>query len=355
MSNIVTLVLRPHTASKPMNRLKFYGDTRLKQLVRHADAGQPKSARRALDVLRVGLWFEALRAQLGCATAYGLGQLIQPNTYKKGLHHNNLWAKYAAGRHLPGPETVRASAMKIPGSEEMIASPAWLALDVTESLEGGGGDAVLRSLRPRIQSAVFEGEALTKGLYVRRRSLGVSLKILQGEADLQSLGATVVLLRDAHATGERSRAFTIGQSLHRTLLMAAVGSPLKFIAIELFEFFIRNIFPMAEDRAFAMDLDKGVLHEQAVWLRRTALQQHAAGKPGFSLVGNTRQLRRLLEFDFGFDLMYGLAPRLKLTVPPEEAGGAARDFVARNNVRCDWGRTILRSGKCVRFPPDHVF
>lgn len=354
MSNIVTLVLRPRTASKPMNRIKFYGDTRLKQLVEHAKAGQPKSARRALDVLRVGLWFEGLRAQLGCATAYGLGQLVQPNTYKKGLYHNNLWVKYATGRHLPGSETVRASAMKVPGSEELLASPAWRALDMNESL-GKGGDAVLRSLRPSIQSAVFEGRALTKGLYVRRRSLGGLLKVLQGEADLQSLAATVVLLRDAHATGDRSRAFTIGQSLHRTLLMAAVGSPLKFIAIELFEFFVRNIFPMAEERAFAMDLDTGVLHEQAVWLRRTALQQHAAGKPGFSLVGNTRQLRRLLEFDFGFDLMYGLGPRLKLIIPPEEAGSPARDFVARNNVSCDWGRSVLRSGRCERFPPDHVF
>ena len=67
-----------------MNRFKSYGDTRLKQLIRRADAGQPDSARRALDVLRVGLWFEELRAQSGCETAYGLGRLLQPQTYKEG-------------------------------------------------------------------------------------------------------------------------------------------------------------------------------------------------------------------------------------------------------------------------------
>ncbi|MCD9006306.1 hypothetical protein LDO31_08670 [Luteimonas sp. XNQY3] len=333
--------------------MKFYGDVRLKQLVRHADAGHSKSARKALDVLRVGLWFEELRTQLGCATAYGLGQVVQPHTYKKGFHHNNLWAKYAAGRHLPGSETVRACAKKLPGSEELLASPAWRALDVTRPLEGCG-DALLRSLRPSIQSAVFDEQELAKGRYIRRGALGTSLRSLEGQADLQSLAAIVVLLRDAHANGDRSKAFTTGRSLHRTLLMATVGSPLKFISLELFEFFIRDIFPMTAGKEFAMDLDRNMLNAQAGWLRRTAMQLHAAGRRGFSLVGNTRQLRRLLQLDFGFDLLYGLGPRLKLIVPAEAACPSVCSFVATNNARCDWGASVLGAGQCVRFVPDHV-
>ena len=336
-----------------MNYMKLYGEARLKQLISHADGKDPKAASKALNVLRVGLWFEELRAHLDCTTAYSLGHLIQPHTYKKGFHHNNLWAKYASGRHVPGAETVQACANKLPESKELLASPAWRALNVTEPLVGGA-DALFRDLRPSIQSAVFDARELAKGRYVRRRSNNTLLKSMEGQADLQSLAATVVLLRDAHERSDRSMAFTTGRSLHRILLMATIVSPLKFISLELFEFFIRKIFPMAADKEFAMDLDRDMLHKQARWLRRTALQLQARGRPGFSLVGSTRHLRRLLQCDFGFDLFYGLAPRLKLIVPAEAATLAASNFVAETNARCDWGVSVLDTAQCVRFPPDYV-
>lgn len=145
-----------------MKRMKFYGDARLKRLVLHLDAERLNAARKAIDVLRVGLWFEKIRAQMNCTTAYGLGQLVQPHTYKKGFHHNNLWAKYAGGRHIPNAETRRACEQRIPGSDELLTSPAWIALDVTQPLEKHG-DALLRCLRPSIQSAVFDKRELVKG------------------------------------------------------------------------------------------------------------------------------------------------------------------------------------------------
>lgn len=335
-----------------MKRMKFYGDARLKRLVLHADAERPQAARKAIDVLRVGLWFEDIRARMNCTTAYGLGQLVQPHTYKKGFHHNNLWAKYAGGRHIPNAETRRACEQRIPGSDELLTSPAWIALDVTQSLEKHG-DALLRCLRPSIQSAVFDKRELAKGYYVRRGSIGVSLRGLEGQADLQSLAAMVVLLRDADADGDRSKAFIIGQSLYRTLLMATVGSPLKFISIELFEYFIRIIFPMAAEKEFMMDVDRDMLCTQAEWLVWIAMQLHAAGCPGFTLNGSTRQLRRLLQFDLGFDLLFGLSPRLKLTVPAEEAKPRMCTHVTVHNMLCERGRSVLSAGKHECIPLTH--
>ncbi|MCD9096503.1 hypothetical protein [Luteimonas fraxinea] len=333
-----------------MNHMKFYGDVRLKRLIRHTDDQKPRSVGRALDVLRVGLWFEGLRARLGSTTAYGLGQIIQPHTYKKGLHHNNLWAKYACGRHVPGVETVQAGASKVPGSEELLDSPAWHALDVTRSA-GCSGDSLLRSLRPSVQVAVFEARELSAGRYVRRSALGRSLRSLEGQADLQSLAATVVLLRNAHERGDASMAYTIGRSLHRSLLMAAACSPLKFVSLELFEFFIRTVFPMSASKKFALELDRDMLRAQLAWLTGTAMQLHKSGKPGFSLVGDTRQLMRLLHGNFGLDLMFGLGPRLKLNVPAEEADEDETSFVAVHNAHFEWGVSVLRAGRCERFPP----
>ncbi|MGH8055329.1 MAG: hypothetical protein ACREP4_15570 [Stenotrophomonas sp.] len=333
--------------------MKFYGDARLKRLVLHLDAVRSNAPGKAIDVLRVGLWFEVIRVQMDCTTAYGLGLLVQPHTYKKGFHHHNLWAKYAAGRHLPSADTRCACEQRIPGSNELLTSPAWVALDITTPLEKHG-DTLLRCLRPSIQSAVFEKRELAKGCYVRRDSIGLSLRCLEGQADLQSLAAMVVLLRDADARGDRSKAFMIGQSLHRTLLMAAVGSPLKFISLELLEYFIRIIFPMAAEKEFMMDLDRDMLCKQAKWLMRTVEQMHAAGRPGFTLNGNTGQLRRLLQLDFGFDLLFGLGPRLKLIVTAEKAKPSVCTHVTGHNALCDWGRSVLSAGKCERIPPSHT-
>lgn len=336
-----------------MKCMKFYGDTRLKQLVLHLDAERPNAARKAIDVLRVGLWFEDIRARMDCTTAYSLGLLVQPHTYKKGLHHNNLWAKYAGGKHLPSADTRCACEQRIPGSDELLTSPAWISLDVTRPLEKYG-DTLLRCLRPAIQSVVFDKRELAKGYYVRRDLITLSLRGLEKQADLQSLAAMVVLLRDADARGDRAKAFIIGQSLYRTLLMAAVGSPLEFISQELFEYFIRIIFPMATEKEFMMDLDRDMLCKQAKWLVRTVKQMHASGRPEFTLNGNTRQLRRLLQLDFGFDLLFGLGPRLKLIVPAEEAKPNVCTHVTGHNALCDWGRSVLSAGKCERIPPGHI-
>ncbi|SNT83516.1 hypothetical protein [Stenotrophomonas sp. CC120222-04] len=333
--------------------MKFYGGERLRRLVLHADAGRPKAARKAIDVLRVGLWFEELRARMGCTTAYSLGQLVQPLTYKKGFHHNNLWAKYAGGRHIPNAVTRRACEQSVPGSDELLTSPAWDALDVTQPLQKHG-EALLRCFRPSIQSAMFDKRYLVKGLYVRRGAIVASLRTLEAQADLQSLAAMVVLLRDADARGDRANAFMIGQSLHRTLLMATIGSPLRFISVELFEYFIRIIFPMAAEKEFMMDVDQDMLCTQVKWLTQTAAQLHSDGRPGFTLNGSTGQLRRLFQPDFGFDLMFGLGPRLKLIVPAEEAGAHACNRVKGNNALCEWGRSVLGAGKCERILPEHI-
>lgn len=136
--------------------------------------------------------------------------------------------------------------------------------------------------------------------------------------------------------------------------MAAVASPLQLISAELFEFFIRFVFPMAAEEEYEMDLDRKMLEAQSGWLRRTASDLHASGRPGFSLVGSTRQLRRLTQFDFGFDLLYGLGPRLRALKPAGAVSPQLSTFVAENNARCDWGASVLSSGRCVRLPPNHI-
>ena len=311
------------------------------------------AARKALNVLRAGVWFEELRDRAGQRTAYGLGQRLQPQTYQRGLHHNNLWSKYASGKHLPSTDTIRACEAILPRSSELLNDVAWAALDVGQPL-GNGGDALLRQLRPSIQSAIYEVRELDKGRYVRRRAPTQPLQRLEGQAGLHALAATVVLLREAHEAGNRPRAFEIGRSLHRTLLMTVVATKLGSIRLELFEFFIRRIFPIAIDDEVAMDLDREVLAVQSYWLDQVVMQLEDAGLYIDPPNGPTRQLRKMLQINYGFDLFYGLGPRLKLSVPAECASFKAREHVASHNVGWEWGVSVLSSHRRERMIPDHV-
>lgn len=339
--------------AKSLKYIKPYHNSRLKVVVRFAESENPRAMKKALNVLRTGAWFEELRTRLGQSTAYGLGRQLQPDAYRSGHHHHNMWAKYASGKHLPGPETVRACEQALPRSSDLLEDAGWYLLDVSRPV-GLQGDALLKRLRPAIQNAIFDERALAVGRYVRRRAPNQPLHRLEGQADLQAVAATVVLLREACEAGNHSRAFDIGRSLHRTLLMAVVGTRLRGITLELFEFFIRHIFPMASDTEIALDLDCHVLRAQAHWLDQVIMQLEDAGWTGYRPGGPTRELRRLLQVNYGFDLLFGLGPRLKLIVPSDQASEDARRWVASNNVAWTWGASVLHAGRRERLMPDEV-
>lgn len=337
---------------KSLKYIKPYHNARLNTLLRFAESENPKAVKKALNVLRTGVWFEELRTRLGQRTAYGLGQQLQPDTYRSGLHHN-MWAKYAAGKHLPGRETVQACEQALRHSSDLLHDAGWDLLDVSRPV-GQQGNMLLRRLRPSIQNAIFDERALAAGRYERRRAPIQPLRKLEGQADLQALAATVVLLREAFEGGDHSRAFEVGVVLHRILLMAAVGTHLRGIAPELFEFFIRRIFPMAAGKEVTLDLDRNVLSAQCGWLHGTILAMEDAGWCGYNPGGATRQLRKLLSVDYGFDLLFGLAPRLKLTVPREQASEDARRWVGWNNAAWNWATAVLGAGRRESLMPDEV-
>ncbi|MBX5893039.1 hypothetical protein ISE53_10295 [Pseudomonas aeruginosa] len=140
-----------------------------------------------------------------------------------------------------------------PRSGDLLGDAGWELMDVSRPI-GLQGDTLLKRLRPAIQNAVFDERALAMGRYVRRRAPNQPLHRLEGQADLQAVAAMATPLREAHVAGNQSRAFEIGRSLHRTLLMAVVATRLSGVALELFEFFIRHILPMAADKGIAPSL-----------------------------------------------------------------------------------------------------
>ena len=77
-----------------------------------------------------------------------------------------------------------------------------------------------------------------------------------------------------------------------------------------------------------------MLNAQADWLRSTILHMKANGWTGYVPGGPTRSFADC-SVDYGFDLRFGLGPRIKLKVPFEDASEDVRRSVSFNNVA--WG------------------
>lgn len=343
---------------KPFKYPKNYTGQRLFALVRFFESSDPRAVRGALNVLIRGLWFEHLRLETRQVTAYGVGKQIQPQTYKPAAEgrwpqHHNLWVKYARGIHSPGPETVRAAEQLVPGSSDILIANAWKALDLSH-LIGSNGDALLRRLRHGVQAAVFQPRPLQAGHYVRRTTPNLPLHMLECQADLDGLAALVILLREAYEAKDYARAFVIGRSLHVALLLATTYTPLLLVASELYEFFVRKIFPLATSEEVAFDLHPAELYEQMRLLSRTILQLEDGGKIKAVDGVPMREWRRVLNMDFGFDLYFGLGPRWRLIKPPEQCSESSRNFVGSMNIGRNWGLSALRSGRPEPLLPNEV-
>lgn len=341
---------------KGLKHLKNYSRERLQKLTCLMQSEHPRAVEDALDVLAGGLWFETLRRRLDQTTAYAVGKRVQPHTYRPRLdgrwpQHHNLWVKYARGLHLPGADTVFAGNEAVPQSGEILTWPVWKILDTSKPI-GARGDELLRGLRIGVQRAIFKPSSLLYGRYVRRSAPNLPLKLLESHPDLDAVAGTVVLLREAYERANHQRAFDIGRSLHATLLMASACIPLSEVGRELIEFFIWKIFPMASGEEVAFDLDAAEFCTQTRCFNRMLLIREDLGL--IEALNFSSDWRKIVSLDFGFDLFYGLGPRLKLTKDHELSSAKSRQFVGNNRIGRSWALPSLLSGQVQRLIPDEI-
>lgn len=344
------------STTRSLKKFINYDIDRLATLLRvtaESDLGGP---RHPLNILRVGYWFERLRWRLEAATAYALGKLIQPKTYQKSTrdhdaYHHNLWIRYAKGLVVPGSETIQAADALVPDSSKDLASAVWEILDLDRPL-AGESDQWMRRLPPAVQIAVYDRRGLEAGRYRRRKSLPKTLEMLECQAaNLDGIAALVILLREAHADHELERCFQIGLSLHATLLMACSGHPVGCIQLALIEYFVRFVFPLTSNGNIALEIDLKEFCELTFRFNCTILQLEDAGLIKAVNCGSTREWRKILHGQFGFDLQFAYAPRLKLDERVACPSESTRGQVAASRIGKAWGLAALREGRVERFVP----
>jgi len=330
---------------------------RFDQMLSNLESGTSRGITQAITILRTAYWFERLRADTDRDTAYALGKHLQPATYRKNAkgdaYHHNLWPKYASGKHAPSPALLDEIDRQVPGSKGHFRHALFDAVELTTDL-GRGGDELLQRLHPSVQHAVFQRSALKHRVYRRRDSLARTLALLEPQGDLDALAAGVVLLREAQEAHADERAFQIGDSLYRTLIIACTGTQAIFIRAELALLVLILILPLAESRGRRFVPDLAYFLRSCERLNTVILGLEDSNQIGGARKDCLRAMRRVLHGDFGDDLRFGLMAKLAPAVPLDTLCARSRFDLHRNAILTAWGWDALRSGKVEQYLPTAV-
>jgi hypothetical protein len=258
------------------------GLKRCSAILGQLERGTRQGNRRAIAVARTGFWYEQLRAATSKRTPYALGKFLQPETYRRDENNiefnHNLWPKYAAGVHVPSRALLQRVEVKQPGS---LANFHHVLFDVIDpEAPVAKAQLLFRRMHPDVQRAVFEPRPLKLGYYVRRRSLVKTLRALGGQGHLDSLAATILLLREARASNQEEATLEIGNAIHRALVLAGAMGRGVTVRSELIVLVCSLVLPLVTSfgREFATTVDE--IERQSFVLLCTILSLEDASKIG---------------------------------------------------------------------------
>jgi hypothetical protein len=208
---------------------------------------------RLVEKPAAAFWFEWIRERLGEEHPYAVEKRVEPDTFRqrRGRYsHNNKWARYKAGDHFPQKRLRDMGEHARPGSTAVLDLPIWKvgSLPADESI-AELANYWLRQLGPEMQPLFFRVDPVT-GQEVQRGVSTRKLRLLRQRADIGTLLALSILLRESAESHSYKRAMEIGDVLFKTLLQCAVcgGQALQIVLPKIFSMLAERVFPFARDR-----------------------------------------------------------------------------------------------------------
>lgn len=325
---------------------------------RNLDKGTSRSISRAVDILRTGYWYDHLASQTGKRTPYAMGKNLQPETYRKNCDaipfSHNLWPKYVRGAVIPSDALLQHVERLVPGSLVYFKHIVFDVIDPATSSDHTS-DVLLRRLHPDVQLVVFDKKSLKHGTFRRRKSLSRVLALLEHQDPLYALAATIILLREAYDAGDDERAFAIGRSVHRMLLIAGAIGAGNSVSLELTLAVTALVLPLASSRGRMYASSVAEAHTQRFWLSHTILQLEDRMRIGGVLPKDYWiAASKVLSGDYGYDLGCGTRPRLELSDKSGPPPLTSKLDVLRNNTLRSWGWNVLQGFDYEPFIPAAV-
>lgn len=316
--------------------------------------GSDRNLRRALDILRTAHWFEHLLFTGSARTAYALGKLIQPDTYRKNQNadrfNHNLWPKYAVGKHVPSAAVLDRAEAVVQDSRSAFDHVLFDALDPTQNI-GTRGNALIRRTHPGVQHAIFEARPLMRGTFRRRSSWRRAASAVAAIGDLDAVAALVVMVREAAESNDPKRAHALGELLQRAFLIASLQIIAIVTGYELgiaLEFWVMRLTTY---RGLRYRIDFIEDAKAAFHLRGVIGGLDDAAEIGPLEEDHARTAHLILSGRWNEVLHFALAPvpviESECVDVPLESRIKARQW----EIRREWAWATLRSGKRAPFLP----
>lgn len=352
-----------------VRHVNTYSEARVARLrsLECAYLSDSEKIRKSLRMIRTSLWFEYVRTKLELPAASGiqrcLAKKLSENASRRAEaavpsssllkdDESKIWPKYARALHSPSRSSLDSVDMVLPGSSLIFSTRAWQCFDMCMPAIGKV-DWLLSGLGAPVQVVLFEEKLLELGIVKRRvKPLSQIANALAGIGTLDSLGALVVLLREAHEEGRGKDSLTIGRAIHMGLILLVQNYPFRLVSKEIYWFHCRYVLPMADNGKARLDLSEARLEYQALLLERLVPDfeddglldhQTAYGPALISIIMENEILRTFLCH------RYRIAPtssrREKLCVLVEDSN---RKFDHALNIACEafnvFGQTLAIIG-----------
>lgn len=339
-----------------------YNQNRKNNIIKCLIDDTARSKLKIIDIARTANWFFNLCSKTNSYTAYKLGKKLQPDTYRKSQHsdgkfsecNNNMWAKYASGVHKPSRALLKSIETKIPGSLSNYDHVIFNFLDFSNPIANRGTD-MLKKLHPTLQLAIFKESKHASYLDSNRKELSCILSSLEGFANLDSMAACIVLLREANENKNNEAAFKIGKSIYQISLMACAFSDVRSIAQEIGIFIIEDLLPLASTDEIIYSLEFKDYLSNINWLNWEILKLEDNFIIGCMNKDSCAAAKKIFHGGYGSDLEWALKLPIKVRDDCMDVTERAKSSVKFNNYLRDWGREVIKSGRMVRLIPKSVF
>lgn len=260
-----------------------------------------------VDVLRVRYWYEGVKQQMNCSTAYQLERLFEPleaPSVDARTPFRNKWIRYEAGKNTPRPNLVDLVEKRAHGASKELNHPLWEVLRLGERV--GRLDAWIEKLDPRVQTALYrksqDSLAAPNWQSVFSMSLGRRLVKL---GNIDALTALLLLWLDAQRSDRFEDMRQLAGLLYQLLLMLGMEFDRRNMAEEVFLMFRATVFDCTDWEAGYFAVDE-TLYMRGVHLLYCQLHKVQDLNPFTSWFARCKAMQTLLSGKRGLDVPFGL-------------------------------------------------
>jgi len=310
-----------------------------------------------VDVLRVRYWYEGVKQQTRCTTAYQLERLFEPlkaPSIDARTPFRNKWIRYEMGKHTPRASLVDLVEGRVQGSSKELNHPLWEILRQGDAC-ASRIDSWLERLEPRVQTALYRKphDGMTAPNWRLAFTMAIGRRLVK-LGNLDALAALVLLWLEAHRYDRFEDMRQLASLLYQLLLMLGMEFDRRNMAEELFLMFRAKVFERTdwEDGRFALD---EALYVRGVHLLYCLLYKIKDVNPFSSWFARCQAMQALLNGKKGLDAQFGLQI---LLVPDWRDGPPTRKqwwLWRQHNLHWLWGWKHLNRDTSGRAPDDALW